>query len=90
MKSADAYDLSVVEAYLAEHQPRRFEPGATGDTSILINWLNRNGYTAARKFTGPSGARYVVDGETLTVAAFLKFASDARAKAGLEPIIKAA
>lgn len=81
-------ELAAVQAYLETHTPRRFEPGATGDTTILLNWLNRNGYKATRKFSGPSGARYVVDGKIYKLQDFLLFVSEIRARQGLEPIVR--
>lgn len=81
-------ELAAVEAFLATHQPRRFEPGATGDTTILLNWLNRNGYKATRKFgTLGNCARYVVDGTSYKLPDFLVFVSRIRAEKGLEPIL---
>ncbi|WP_298800019.1 DUF6551 family protein [uncultured Devosia sp.] len=81
-------ERALIEAHLKKHGVRRFESGATGNTSDLLDWLNRNGHSARR---GKSRLRkpYVIDGKMYDLSGLFNFVNKVRQKFKLEPLTNA-
>jgi hypothetical protein len=86
VKSVD--DSALVAAWLAKNPPRRFEPGATGDPSMMALWLRARGYqtiysqAGGLKVTFPDGRK-----STMSVQRLVEFVDELRIAEGKEPVV---
>jgi hypothetical protein len=81
-----ADEAAAIAAAVAAGKVRKFESGATGHTSILLEWLTREcGIKTAR--IGQGGRKpYVVGKKRVTFDGLFKIVNEERAKKGLQPI----
>jgi len=85
---ATADEREAIDAFLKKQEPRKFESGATGNVSDLIDWLNVHTKRKAQR-TGAAragGKIYLVDGKRHSLEAFLEIVNAERKKKKLEPI----
>lgn len=77
-------EKALIEAHLKTHGVRKFESGATGHTSNLLDWLQLQGHKTRRL-----GARerkpYEIDKKRYDLKGLFEFANKARRKLKLEP-----
>ncbi len=83
-----ADERAQIDAFLKAKGARKFEGGATGHTSNLIDWLNHIGVTAQRlaKPAARGGKAYRIGGRNYDLKGFLAVVDRERAKRNLEPI----
>lgn len=81
-------DGALVAAWLAKSAPRRFEPGATGDPSMMALWLRARGYqtlysqSGGLRVTFPDGRK-----STMSVQRLVEFVDELRIAEGKEPVV---
>lgn len=85
---ASANEKDAIAAFLAKKQPRRFESGATGNTSDLLDWLNVHAKRSAKRVGGQQrGSKpYEVDGKRYDFDGFIALVNRERKKRDLEPL----
>jgi hypothetical protein len=81
-------ETAAIDAFLKKNAPRKFESGATGNTSDLIDWLNvHTRRKASRAGAARAGGKiYIVDGKRHDFTGFLALVNAERKKKKLEPI----
>lgn len=87
-------DTELINAYLAQHRPRRFEAGASAAPDSLKTFLQKRGYELG--FTGWRGGRKATLRRTgqrgrpslMNMQELLALVDELRLSDGLQPILK--
>jgi hypothetical protein len=83
-------ERAAIDAFLAKKEPRRFECGLSGNTSPLLEWLERVCGIKAERLSSRNGGStwkpYRVAGRKVSLQGLFDFVDAERSKRGLEPI----